>query len=204
MTGVVEVRDEAWTFSHLPDALETLGVEPRGVLHVGGHHGEEVPVYQRCGFASITLVEPLPSNCTAIRDRYPDVDLVQAACVPAGDGMVSFFTDGRSCGGGLAGGIPSPEVNRVPVAAIRDLQTRGVYNVLVVDTQGTELDVLRAADLSPLDLVIVETRDDGPGLDAPYLPDVVEYMDGQGWRPAVSWLRGQHWADVLFVRGSDA
>ena len=101
----VEIRDEAWTFNHLPDALETLGVEPRGVLHVGGHHGEEVPVYQWCGFASITLVEPLPSNCTVIRDRHPDVDLVQAACVPAGDGMVSFFTDGRSCGGGLAGDI---------------------------------------------------------------------------------------------------
>jgi hypothetical protein len=72
--------------------------------------------------------------------------------------------------------------------------------VLVVDTQGTEMDVLLSADLSTLDLVIVESQTIGPDAYGAYWPELADWAAAHRWRPAIQWARDRDgWADTLLV-----
>lgn len=194
------VEDPEWTFRLLPEALTDLGVEPRGVLHVGAHHGEEVPTYLKCGFTEITLVEPDPDNCAFMKgfDWAGQVRIFGVACgsIP---GTAAFY---RSTATPFSGLMPNLRVGvaesfNVPVVRTADLQ--GTANVLVVDTQGTEMEVLRAADPARLDLVIVETQTRAPTAYGAYLPDLNAWAAEHGWETRIGWQRNRMWWDVLLT-----
>ena len=68
---VAMTREQSWTFELLPEALAELGIEAQSIMHVGAHKGEEVPIYQKCGFDQITLVEPDPVNAAVPARRVP-------------------------------------------------------------------------------------------------------------------------------------
>lgn len=189
----------------LPATLAQLGIQPRGVIHVGAHHGEEVPLYVGCGFTEIVLVEPDPANCDTIRDQVnlcaADIDLVWAACTRDGTGSVVLHRSSRSLGTGLFSDGQTVEQVEVPATSLRALQAERDCNVVVIDTQGTELDVLMGADLAPLDLVVIETRNDDSDAPAAHRGDTIAYMAGHGWQPVIQWRHGYHpYADTLFIR----
>ena len=69
-----------------------------------------------------------------------------------------------------------PRVSRSIRCRCRTIQSALPANVLVVDTQGTELDVLSTADFDGVDLVIVETQDLSREMYAAFWPDAVEAM----------------------------
>lgn len=53
----------AWTFSPLDLAkkFKQHHLHPRGVIHIGAHHGQELPLYLKMGFKRALLVEANPS-----------------------------------------------------------------------------------------------------------------------------------------------
>lgn len=200
--GMRIIPDPEWTLQLLPDALAVLGIEPAGVIHVGAHHGEEVPVYQRCGFESITLVEPDPASCALIATQpwIYEVTLVRAACAPAG----SAATFHRTADDVFSGLLPNPGQETVDTFTVATMPVSAVQadhpaNVLVIDTQGTELDVLRSADLDSLDLVVIETQAVGPDAYGAYWPDLMTLAADSGWTPVIQWARGDGWADTLLT-----
>lgn len=200
---------DAWTFNRLPAALAELDVPARHVIHVGAHLGEEVPAYRAAGFEGITLVEPDPDTCVQLRAAYPDLVVLRLAC-GMGWGLASLRRSKYSIFNSLQ--QPRKQVGEVfvqirPLAAVQ-----GDANVAVIDTQGTELDVLRSADLSTLDLVVVETQgNDLPVRGAPpsaaSWSAVAGYMEERGWVPRVQWRhedqdgRYATYCDTLFTPG---
>lgn len=198
--NLVEIQGNGTLCYLTADLLARYGVEPRGVLHVGAHHGEEVPIYRALGFDPIVLVEPQPAACEVIRRDHPDAHLVEAAVASSGD-RAALFEGSRSTSSGLSvRSVEALAMTEVTVYRADQLQRRWPgCSVLVVDTQGTELDVLQSADLGALDLIIAETDD--VGRDAAPHYAVVEYLAGQGWRPVERWRHGWHpYSDVVFVR----
>lgn len=201
MTLVVSAPD--WTMRLLPDALAAAGVEPSGVLHVGAHHGEEVPIYLDCGFRRIGLVEPDPaSRAVMARQQWhadPRVRVFPVACGTSPSPARWYRAGGDGAWNGLKPSDQHPplEVIHVPVTTVADLQAQWPANVLVVDAQGTELDALASADLAPLDLIVVETHVDGQ--DGAHPAALATFAAGHGWRPAQVWDRGDGWTDTLLV-----
>lgn len=197
------IHDWRWSFRLLPDALNDLRIAPQAVIHVGAHQGEEVPIYLSCGFQKITLIEPDPDNC-AIMAGAPWIDnlgvgLINKACGPAGKGTFHRVASTAFSGLRQDKRQDSKGTLHVDVIPVSDVQQTHPGNVLVVDTQGTELDVLRTANLSTLDLIVVETQTRAPGGYAAYEPDLVEWARGEGWEPAVQWLREHGGADTLLT-----
>lgn len=200
MTRIMLPPEQAWTFARLPALLDERGIAARMVLHIGAHHGEELAIYRRCGFTSMRLVEPDPGNVAVLATRIGDdenVDLVEAA-VGLTAGTAYLHRAARTVWSGLA---PHPtatgEVILVPTITMGTVQ--GEENVLVLDTQGSELELLKAADLRHLDLVIVETtRRVGDG--AAFYDDAVTYMGFAGWRVLEEWVHdGSGYTDTVFV-----
>jgi FkbM family methyltransferase len=175
------------------------------VLHVGAHHGEEVPIYLGAGFTRITLVEPDPRNCDVIAAApwidEPGVGIVNKACGPRG--TATFHRATITPFSGLqqdrrqkpAGSFP------VTVVPISDVQAELTVqpNVLTVDTQGTELEALATAYLDPLDLIIIETQNERAGAPGAYLPDLMTWCREAGWAPRIQWKRDEAWSDLLLT-----
>lgn len=195
----------AWTFARFADACRDLGVKPRRVLHVGGHLGQEVEHYRAAGATSITYMEPTPENAAHLRTLGPDVTVVEAAAgadwgqvplkVCGGDGAWNTLRPEIGEGAGVHGveaDVPVFVVDVIPVHALQAENaadpSRGPFDVLAVDTQGTEVEVLGSADLGAegLQLVIVETQASGHP-EAAHVADVSAFMASRGWVPVLAW-----------------
>ena len=201
---------DQWTFHRLPAALADLGVFPRHVLHVGANLGQEVPDYRDAGIERITLVEPDPETAEILRGGFPDLAVLEVACgTQAGQGTLRR-ADGASVWSTLATS-PLPHgmavTDEAPVRVVTVAEVQGDADMLVIDTQGTELDALKSADLSSLQLVVIETHNSGdPAAHAGNFHDVEAYMRTQGWEPVLQWLheeQGGAWfatfADTFFM-----
>lgn len=195
-------------FSRLPGLLTTEHITPTGIVHVGAHHGEEVPHYR--GFDLIRLVEPNPRLAALLRN-LPGVEVVEAA-VAAEPGEAVLKITKQTSWSSIYGPPPdratTPEDRRksrivehvtVPVIAFRDVQDG--CNVAVLDCQGGEQAILETADLDALDMLIIECST-SPGWQ-PALPRVA----GERWLAARGWRVAQEWGhkvadvtDVVFVR----
>jgi len=195
---------QAWTFARLPDLLDDFAIPAHLVLHIGAHHGEEVPIYRQCGFAGIRLVEPDPDNLAVLATRFghdADIDIVAAAVAPT-PGMSAGRAQLHKAACSVWSGLhphPTATGETVTVPTISMGLAQSGENVLVLDTQGSELALLRAADLRELHLVIIETtRRVGDG--AALYDDAVSYMAEQGWWVVEEWVHdGSGYTDTVFL-----
>lgn len=197
------IHDFRWSLRLLGDALEELRIRPVGVIHVGAHLGQEVPLYLGCGFERITLVEPDPESCAAMAGApwidNPGVGIVNFACGPEGKATFHRMPDGAFSGLAADARMTETASFAVRVIPVARVQEQAVGNVLVVDTQGSELAALRTADLSTVDLVIVETQTSGPGAPGAHWPDLMAWCRENGWTPRIQWKRDERWADTLLT-----
>lgn len=198
------IHDWRWSFRLLPAAMDELRIRPQGVVHVGAHHGEEVPIYLECGFRTITLVEPDPENCAIIAGQSwidtPGVGIVNRAC-GSRECVATFHRSTSTPFSGLRSDKRMAEAASFPVKVvpIAALQAEHGGNVLTVDTQGTELDALASADLAPLDLIIIEAQTEQRGSPGAYWPDLIEWCRSSGWIPRIQWQRDDRWSDTLLT-----
>lgn len=209
MTEPMTFKATDWSFKLLPYALQQLNITPNAVIHIGAHWGQEVPMYLSCGFSWVTLVEPDPDACAKIKAQpwySPDqVTLLQMAIAPE-EGTAEFYQLGA--GNGVWNGLKlNPDrgavanIINVPTTRISTLQRNFKANVLVVDTQGTELEALATATLEPLDLIIVETQVDG--VDGVHPVALHDWANQHGWTWTMIWDRTGGWTDTLLVPSRD-
>ncbi|MDG4792012.1 FkbM family methyltransferase [Micromonospora sp. WMMD1102] len=172
---------------HLANLIREQGIPARGLVHVGAHKAEELPIYRRMGFAPIVLVEPNPDLAGRLVDTLPDAEVIQAAC-GAYDGTATLYITENTKLSSLYQPITRPIAGQVevPVRRLADVIDERV-NVAVVDVQGAELDVMAGAPLDRLDLVVMETRIRAKYAGAPLHSDAVGWMARRGWEVAAVW-----------------
>lgn len=150
--------------------LHALGYAIRGVLHVGANNGYEIPHYFDLGAERVVAVEPLELAVKELRARFHDDPRVEIlACglsdmnatgrlrVAPGDGMGSGFL--RAVDGSDDGWLEQPTRVRRGDSLKLDW---AALNALVIDTQGTEMDVLQGMGdrLRGFDVLVVECSKD--------------------------------------------
>ena len=140
-------------FEHFSKILAKHDVKPVGVLHVGGHHGEEHKAYVAAGFEKILWMEPIPELAAKLRDRGLEVIEAAAGTVP---GEATFYFTERSYWSSLLKPT-TRQHEEISVSVARIDSLNHGCNVLVVDAQGSEPDVIASADLDSFDLAVIET-----------------------------------------------
>lgn len=137
-----------------------LPTEGRAVVHIGGHLGQEAPIYQEAGYSQQVWVEPQPEVFAGLVRTLGAVQgatAIHAACGEAAGMLDMFITkgDSESCSllepGALLEAYPGTAVEgkvQVRVERLDDLLTAQAIDpagcgLLVMDTQGYELHVLR-------------------------------------------------------------
>lgn len=198
---IIEAPD--WTLKMLPELMADLKVDPYGVLHVGAHHGEEVPTYLDTGFSRVGLVEPDPDSCLFLKGQPwatdPRINIFPLACGGIRSEVTRLYQTESGVWNSLKASVSHPAVSStlVMVMPLSYFQAKVRPNVLVVDTQGTEMDVLIGQNLSALDMIIVETQVDG--LDGAHPDALCVFAEQNGWRQAVVLDRTGGWTDTVLV-----
>lgn len=137
------------------------GYDITGVVHVGTNDGYEMQWYKQMGIENLIGFDPLPQAVVRFSQKYPDIPIYQRALsnkdgwshlnVTYGDGagsslfnqidesgVVQSWDDNKD----IVGRIPV-QTTRFDAWAMKHDFDPDLFDCLVLDTQGNELDVLK-------------------------------------------------------------
>lgn len=143
----------------------------KGIIQVGANNGQEVLLFQRFS-KKLILFEPIPKLVAELRQKYSGVQ-VFAIALGFSDGEMSLFLASNNGESSsllpptghkiLYPGITFKEQIQVPVRKFSTLVKEqkiqvSEFNVLVTDTQGYDLEVLKGFEshILNMDLIILE------------------------------------------------
>ena len=197
-------------------------VQIGGVLHVGGHLGEEYDIYKTVGAKRVAFFEPVPSFFDAMARNLKgrkDVELIRKALgskneirliyVNKGSGESTSFLEPTTLYEGHF------EEKQLPIevatldSVLPSLIDSHVFNLLVTDTQGFDLEVLKGATdtLKQIDYVYTEVSK-GHYHNEPELEDFDALLVPLGFRRVSislygSWKGSDHWGDVFYIKNGE-
>jgi len=168
---------------------------PKKILHIGGHFGEEGEMYTKLG-VKFTFVEPVKEFAEKIKEKeYPVLEMA----VGTFDG--EFYVDR-----GLSSFLKSKEEREIArvehIKAVPLSKIEKGYDTLVIDTEGTILDVLKSGKLDDAKVIICELRDELIFVDESSKDEVEQYLSSKGFTKVEEHVLDDdpEAYDVFFVR----
>lgn len=203
---------------NLQDELQRFGIRCRGVIQIGAHEGQEVGQYVGMGFAAIHLVEPNPEVFVRLAAATRDAKQVTLAEVAIsdrnGEAALNIATFDQSSSlldlklhKDIFPGISLRDRVNVETRTLDDHLGRehldpAAYNVLSVDTQGSELAILRGGEayLAACDAILLEVNFAELYADCPEVEEIDAFLFDRGFIRVRTGLWSRHWGDALYVR----
>jgi FkbM family methyltransferase len=185
-----------------------------GVVHVGAHFGQEYATYRGHGISRMVFFEPLPEAYARLKNSVgPEARIVNKA---AGNfnGPVEMFVE--KANHGMSSSVLRPkrhlvehpgivfEEQRETVEMVRldDFPLGEACNMMVLDTQGYELEVLKGAErfLSGVDYIITEVNDAELYEGCALVDGLDHFLGTRGFSRRETYWTGSHWGDAFYIR----
>lgn len=188
----------------IDELIEKYSMDIRGVIHIGGHIGEEIPIYKKY------------TNCIHVFEPqlecFDQIDCsVNKYCVALGDSrgeLDLFMADNKQSSSLLMPKLhlsSHPDVGfngrrTVKVLPLDDFEISGC-NFLNIDVQGYELKVLKGGEktLKNVDYIYTEINDvevyEGCALVGDLDLHLKEFK-----RVETAWYESAGWGDALYIR----
>jgi FkbM family methyltransferase len=141
-------------------------VDVKGIIQVGACNGQEISLLENFT-KNIMLIEPHPHLANFLKVRYPEYKVIETAL-----GNENNESDFYTASNGESSSLLKPhkhikfhptitfnDIIKVKVQRFEDMKIDiSGYNVLITDTQGTDLDVLKGFGslINNIDLIISE------------------------------------------------
>lgn len=203
---------------NLTDLIHRYSLKITGVIHIGAHHGEEVPVYHKNGIKNIILIEPCAAAYNYLKNKYSGHHhiILWDCAIAAIVGEAEMFTETANKGQSNSllqpmrhlAHYPDIKFNGKEKVKVHTLDSivyeRQKYNMINMDVQGAEGAVIIGArhSLDFIDYIYTEVNEDSANLykNATKITDLDEYLkDFQ--RVETQWTE-QGWGDALYIRKS--
>ena len=189
-------------------------MDVKGIIHIGGHYGEEIDEYVRNGIQEIVIFEPLSDSfdilCENIQELNANIIAHQVALGPEETIATMYVSDNEKQSSSLLKPkvhithhphVKFPETEDVEVKVLDDFDYTK-YNFINMDVQGYELEVLKGATetLKHVDYVYCEVNRDEVYEGNAYVEELDEFLSAYGMdRVETSW-EGQIWGDALYIK----
>jgi FkbM family methyltransferase len=194
-------------------------VQPRGLIHVGAHEGEEIAKYRGAGVERVLFIEGDPATFSRLKQNLgaeSDVLCLQQL-VSDQPGKVPFHRMTMAQSNSLLPlkmhsqlypSITEAETIELSTNTLDDtLNSAGIpktdYNVLVIDVQGAEYKVLLGASetLASIDAVITEVNYAELYAGCALIHDLDDLLDRHGFvRVEETCPFDPTWGDALYIR----
>lgn len=205
---------------HPIELIRRLGLDCRGVIHVGANTGQEMRSYRSAGLESVIYIEPIPDVFRKLQRRIardPRHRAINALCAEREGDEVTFYI---ASNGGQSSSIFEfgshselyPDVNYQSKLRLRTTTldaiifgTPGIrpelLDCLVIDVQGAEANVLLGGErtLSLCQFVFTEISEGGlyKG-DVPF-EKIIELLKGHGFVLKCLDINRDGWGNAFFV-----
>lgn len=184
----------------------------QGVIHVGGHWGEEIASYVSNGVERIALFEPVPDNVSRLKSeaqKYAKNISVFETALGASNGQSKIYISSNNA---LSSSLlmPKKHLSQYPdvvftsqilvtLSTLDSFQLKG-FNFLNMDVQGYELEVLKGSEktLKNIDYIYTEVNRDELYEKNVYVYELDSFLYDYT-RVATDWL-GDTWGDALYVK----
>lgn len=201
----------------LQPILKEFKVEPKGIIHCGGHWGEEYQEYKQCGINDMVWIEPCKEAFGILSKNIDDENciLINVACGADEKELpmhISHQNQGQSNSflESYLHSVQHPdilftEVEPQKIVTLDSLPIeKGKYNILAVDTEGYEGEVFKGATetLNYIDLIYTEVNRGVTRIGNILIEDLEEYLWEKGFIKIKEFWPSPNltWGDAIFVR----
>jgi FkbM family methyltransferase len=187
---------------HIYQLEKSSHFRPTGVIHIGAHDGAEVPFYFALGIKRVYLFEPQSFYADLLHRRYGSDRRVKVFPFAVGSSTkeLALFTEVEgSPNRSASASILKPKehltdfdyvrfnlkpTNKVHVRTLDSFELADV-DLLVIDTQGYELEVLKGAlnTLPSIKWIVFEYWTNEAYEGVPSEEDLLAFVAAQGFRP---------------------
>lgn len=189
----------------------------KGIVHVGAHIGQEYDEYiQNFGNIETHWFEPIPSIYNDLENNLkgkPGVNLYNFALGETESKSQMFVDIGNE---GQSSSIlkPKEHINQFPHIVFDDTNKTditiskldnfdiGDSNMLVLDTQGYELNVLKGSleTLNKIDYIFTEFNTVEMYDGCPKIEDIDLLLSDYGFERVETWYTSQNWGDAFYIK----
>jgi len=192
-------------------------VQVTGVIHVGGHIGEEMETYKKSNVQNLIVFEPQKHCYDQLREEANRVGLINAKIVNKALGSQTGRIEMTSDPTGLCGSILKPKLHlelspdvifsvkeEVDLSTLDDeIDEDHSYNFLNMDTQGYELEVLKGGKrvLEKIQYVYTEVNQAEVYENNAMIHELDEFLATYDIeRVATGWHGSQTWGDAFYIK----
>lgn len=185
----------------LYNIAKIIGLKPRAVAEIGVNEPHLSAVRRFHGECPMILVEPLTDCASALIHAYPQARVICAAIADQ-TGTAKFYPRGQTSWLMDLPRTPAIDEDKAVINPdhIVDIATRrfddidpGNLDIVAIDTEGAEWFVLKHMISRPK-LLCVETHNPSRRYTNPYLAEIVEWTDANGYIKL-----GEEFADSLYA-----
>lgn len=186
----------------------------KGIIHVGGHYGEEIRDYIDNGVSEIVIFEPLLSNFEILERNVIGLNAnIEGHQIALGseESQLEMYV---SSNGGLSSSLLKPKkhltqytditFNQKEIVDVRTLDSFSFtnYNFINMDVQGYELEVLKGGvkTLENVDYVYCEVNRDEVYENNAYIEEIDEFLSKYNMTRVETDWQGDTWGDALYIR----
>jgi len=186
-----------------------------GVIHVGGHYGEEYELYNSLNIPSI-FFEPLSNNYTVLKNKIGnDPNVITFQCALGNENKIVTMNV-ETVNNGQSSSILKPKkhleqyphiifnsTEEVNMFRLDDIDLDfSIYNFLNIDVQGYELEVFKGASktLENIDYIISEVNRDEVYENCPHVDELDTYLSQFNFKRVETNWAGSIWGDALYIK----
>lgn len=187
-----------------------------GIIHIGGHYGEEIEEYVSNGIQNITIFEPLKRNFDVLYENVKglsaNINGYQVALGPQSGTATMFVSNNEA----QSSSILKPkehlaqhphvwfnETEEVQVETLDSYELTG-YNFINMDVQGYELEVLSGGmqTLNKIDYIYCEVNRGEVYENNAHIEELDEFLSSYNFeRVETFWPREDYlWGDALYIK----
>ena len=198
---------------NLDNLIDKYSLNIKGVIHVGGHIGQEIGNYKRRNIENAHFFEPVKANYERLRvgceeNNYKAYNVALGAYEHNSEIFIETTNGGQSCS------LLEPVLHLVqyphitfPTKEQIEVKTLDSYNIkdcnfLNADVQGYELEVLKGGveTLKFIDYLYLEVNRDEVYKDCAKIEQLEEFLEPYCFKMAeVDWM-GSTWGDAFFIK----
>lgn len=185
-----------------------------GVVHVGGHYGEEIPTYYSLGIKNIILFEPVKDSFNILK-RYESGNtkvLNYALGDKERDSVTMFLSSNNKESSSLL--LPEKHLTQYPHITFNEIEQVSLKrldsfkkeikncNFLNMDVQGYELNVIKGAGdlIKNFDYIYCEVNRDETYKGNALVEEIDEYLINYSFiRVETDWS-GNIWGDAFYIK----